>query len=253
MACYLCAYQQTQTPKRPRPLPRSGPANPNRALGMCCKCCVLACAAHGARYARFECAMCNAASAAKQALLQPPATVPPDPGTQAAVASARLVGQEADENQRQRVTAALVRISKDLRRGSAPKSLEFDAAPNLVFDLDALIQRRTRAKNVAAVHEGWAVAAEEGGQQYLSIPAVAGAVRGLFEGAEPREVDDDTVIIATGALLFAMTIADEPDADEAGGEQVASSDIAVKPPWDVTHPILLDPVIWLLATAYVEA
>lgn len=39
--------------------------------------------------------------------------------------------------------------------------------------------------------------------------------------------------------------ADEP---EKGGH-IAPEDVSISPPWEVSHPVLLDPILWLLTTA----
>jgi hypothetical protein len=55
----------------------------------------------------------------------------------------------------------------------------------------------------------------------------------------------------TGALVMAVTVADDPDAAERGGRDVVDpSTVEIRPPWEMSHPILLSPAAWLVATAY---
>jgi hypothetical protein len=55
-----------------------------------------------------------------------------------------------------------------------------------------------------------------------------------------------------GALLLAMTIADHPEMHDHA-DSVEPGEVAVLPPWEVSHPVLLDPIMWLVATAYYQA
>jgi hypothetical protein len=49
-----------------------------------------------------------------------------------------------------------------------------------------------------------------------------------------------------------MTIADHPEMHDHA-DSVEPGEVAVLPPWEVSHPVLLDPIMWLVATAYYQA
>jgi len=83
----------------------------------------------------------------------------------------------------------------------------------------------------------------------VSIDAVAAAVRETFMPQSLR-IPPQGEVIVTGALLLAMTVADHPAAVEPHEAQVPAPQIQIRPPWEITHPVLLDPVMWLVATAY---
>lgn len=90
----------------------------------------------------------------------------------------------------------------------------------------------------------------------LSIDAIAGSVRETFHhrqfGIEP--VVDEAVTIAAGSLLLAYSLADETIGN-VRAEHPADWPGRVndfRPPWQVSHPVLMDPVLWMMGTAYVR-
>jgi hypothetical protein len=96
--------------------------------------------------------------------------------------------------------------------------------------------RRDRRAQPRAAHVGPVRA-----RPTIPLEVLSAAVREAFAEIDPVEPDaitDDAVIVAAGALVMAVAVAHEPAAS------------AIPPPWEMTHPALLDPVIWALATAY---
>jgi hypothetical protein len=80
----------------------------------------------------------------------------------------------------------------------------------------------------------------------VSVEAVGAVVRSTFADVAAVQPGAGAVHVATGALLMAVVVADR--ANEGG--RVAPAEVDVPPPWLVTNPPLVDPVIWLLDTAY---
>jgi hypothetical protein len=249
VACYLCTYQQTHVPQTVRPLPAGTPVTTDE-LGTCNRCQVAACAAHGSRYGHFECAMCRSATATQQSVVAS-AGVSQAGGSGASAAIARSVGRHA-ESEFDRVERALQRIAHDQERGATQlATLEFAGRygePNLVTNLAEAI-RVVRGEDVPfiPVRDLQTVSdlyeAENAGA--ISVEAIAGAVRDAF-ALEPIVITDDAVVVVTGALVLAMSVADNP-----GGNVVVEPDeVPIRAPWQVTHPVLLDPVMWMVATAY---
>jgi hypothetical protein len=247
MGCYICAYQKTETPKRPAPLPPTSPAQPFWSLGTCARCSVWACSAHAYYSGRYVCAMCAPASATTRALS--------GGGSGGAAAIARLVGEEASGEQVERTASAIQRIVADQRR--PPDTRAFDShgegetAPNVVWDLAgawrAQTQREARFVREVRGARG-SLFPRVGG---ISIDAVAADARDVFESfqAEPAE---DAALVVTGALVIATTVAHDPDATGEQGEhaRIAPAEIELRPPWAMSHPVLLDPVMWVVAAAY---
>jgi hypothetical protein len=59
------------------------------------------------------------------------------------------------------------------------------------------------------------------------------------------------VLVVTGALVMAVTVAHDPGAaDRDGSDEVDPERLEIPPPWQMSHPILLSPAGWLIATAY---
>ena len=60
--------------------------------------------------------------------------------------------------------------------------------------------------------------------------------------------------MVTGALVIALTVADDPNAaDRDGDVEVDPAQVEVRRPWAVSHPVLLSPSAWLVAEAYYRA
>jgi hypothetical protein len=235
MGCYLCAYQKTNRPKRLDPLPPASPVAPGEDIGSCSACSVAACSLHGSRYGTFKCAMCEAARAALSAMANSDGGDGPD------VAQARIVGAVATRAQRNAAQVALHRIADDYKRaqGRPAEGLLDDERPNLVTDLASAVRG-------AASREVMELTVEEEPERGVSLEAIGAAVRSTFADVAAVRPGAGAVKVATGALLMAVVVAHR--ANEGG--RVAPAEVDVPPPWRVTDPPLVDPVIWLLATAY---
>ena len=249
MSCYLCAYQTSRWPQQAQSLPPGSPAKSTDDLGTCSTCAVWACSSHGTRYAKFECAICTPATATKQVIV---AGGEPSGTGGAAASLAHLAGLQADQGQRQRMSAALGRIRDDLKRSHDMRLERNLVVPpstgeaNLVVNLAEVIRGRTDLK------EGMLPTARgtEGEYGRTSIDAVAAVVRNTFATTEIAESDDlETTVM--GALLLALSVAHEPVAQRlAAAPRDWATAVEVVPPWAVSHPGLLDPVMWMIGTAY---
>ena len=206
-----------------------------------------ACSTHGTRYGKFECAICTPAVAATSALVATPVGG-------SAVARAYSVGISSSNRLRSLVGSAVNAVMEDSGRAeyfdpraiAAPRT----GAPNLVINLADEIRAHERALDQGLVAATQADGNGQG-QGITSIDAIGGAVREQFAGTTLAEPNDDAVIIVTGALLLGYAMAD--DATEAlrtdDGQGGWSNIESLPAPWEVTHPILLDPALWMLGTA----
>jgi hypothetical protein len=263
MPCYLCAYQLDEEPEALDGLPNGSPAWAGYALGTCYMCNVWACALHGTRYGQFECAMCTPAVATQHALS--PAAPPADIGARvAAAAVAYEVGIQASDDVRSRVRMALIEIARHQRLVSPFEALSAakprSGEPDLLLNFAEVIRARTGETGEflpgvqpEAPRESVAPGAPRparGPQASISIDALGGAVRAAFTG-KVLDVTADAIDIVAGALLLSMAVANRPRLRGHGPDAVdAALEAKVAPPWRVTHPVLLDPVMWLIATAY---
>lgn len=257
MACYLCAYRSQERPSTQHSLPHDSDVRPTEPLGTCWRCNVWACSLHGSRYASFECAMCNWASAVEAAV-----GLESDRDGGSATLAAQL-GRGASAEQLTRADAALQRVIDDQERvGKAPSAFDVlygefprsKAGNNVVADLAGVIRGQSSDGEEAELvmpkvrgllDEGAGSVVDPGA---LSIDAIAASVRSRLYGKELRRVEGGERIVA-GALLGAAAIA---DGETPSLRQVAEApaEVPLRPPWDVTHPVLQDPLIWLLSTAY---
>lgn len=180
------------------------------------------------------------------------------------LALAHSIGERASSEQRDRTESALGRVleAADQARERQPdarllvaEALE-DGEPNLVSNLAGEIRRRMGVESDARMDFVAQVGVEgergsvEGRVGVIQLDAIGATVAATFANRE-LQLDAAAVTAATGALLMAMGTADRenfPLALDAPPERVERTE--VKPPWEVSHPVLLDPVIWLLATAY---
>jgi hypothetical protein len=261
MACYLCAYVASETPYRLEPLPVGSPATAADDLGTCTECGVWACSQHGTRYGAFECAICTSSAAVVAATTT--AGPPPDadaadgPGPadydarsgRADVVLARTLGNAATDGQQKRgweVAERIVGHHADMR-GLHDNGAEADSmGGNVVADFSAVLRDRLSARSLE-----FADAAGEQdlvGVDGLLIDALGGALRERFAPRRPAPLADAGIVV-TGALLFAMNVADGPEDDE---RVRAVEQIRVRAPWEVRRPALLDPVMWLVATLWDE-
>ncbi|MCX4625469.1 hypothetical protein [Streptomyces sp. NBC_01443] len=241
MSCYLCAYGASETPDVLQPLPPDSPSGANDDLGTCKLCSVWACSLHGTRYGAFECAVCTPASATQQALVA---------GTvgNAAATQAHVIGLQASDDVRGGVRNALRAVLFDHQRASATRAdtrslvAQGEGEPNLVANLADVIYQQIDSRSVAAVR----------GRQRgnVSFDAVGGAVRAAFLGREFLEATEDAETTVAGALLLAYHIANaDADAQRLDDSRYWTT-VEVRPPWKVSRPVLLDPVMWMMGTAY---
>jgi hypothetical protein len=189
---------------------------------------------------------------------------------------AYLAGAHATQAFEDQVQAALELVVVDGRRQSAGpediRSLVVPGAgePNLVTNLAEVIRRSggpqafvpaVRATRweagsmVAMLDEAGPAGAVPAGA--VSIDAIAGSVREVFAASsEFMDLAPDAARIAAGSLLLAYSLADETVAARRGGQSPVEEpayrpwvEDSLPAPWEVSHPVLLDPVIWMLGTA----
>jgi hypothetical protein len=221
---------------------------------------------HGTRYSLFECAICTPATAAKQALAAGAAG-------NAAAALAYLVGSQASPVVQERARAALglvvsdshrqIQGAEDRRSVVAPRVGD----PNLISNLADVIRGidgspqafvpAVRTPGQGAEPMEGAVPGEPvpvGGAPagVVSIDAVGGAVREAFTGNEFLEPTGHAAMIAAGSLLLAYSLADETVAAWRRDHPAywPGLEYRLPAPWQVSHPVLLDPVMWMVGTAY---
>ena len=172
------------------------------------------------------------------------------PAAAAASAEAFVRGAGAPEGTRQVMRFALDRLHHDAleahpgEQRAAVRNLDELAAPldepNIIADFSSVVlqqQRRQAVREELAPVEPQAI----GG---LSLDAIGAAGREtLFPPGAETSFGDDAEQVALGALLGALSLAhDQP---------VSAAELPA--PWNVAHPELIDPVMWLIATAYVSA
>lgn len=239
MSCFLCAYGRRRVPKTPDtpastvPLPFD--------LGTCRRCSVHACSRHGARVGQFICAICEGADVVEHVIAPDPAAATRT--TSGAITRARLVGESAPEPVGALVGEALRRISEDggARPGLTERlelSLPGAGSPNLVFNLSESI------RELAGERFDVSTELSEPPERGMSVDAVGDVVRELFLGRE-IVVTEAAVPIVTGALVIAARVAHEPDESTEDTVRLA--------PWEMTDPLLLDPVMWMVSTAVRQA
>jgi hypothetical protein len=250
MSCYLCAYKRPESPRSHQRLPAGSPAGANDGLGSCWKCSVWACSTHGSLYGKFECAICTPAVATASALVA-------NSVSGAAASRVTYAGERCNSGLRTRVASAVLAVVRDSSRRQDVDARALAApatgTPNLVTNLADSIRAHEPALARGLVRATWA----DGnipGQGFTSLDAIGGAVREQFAGVALAEPNDAAVTIAAGALLMGYALADDAtearrgDDGEGGWSQIES----LPPPWQVTHPILLDPALWMLGTALQE-
>jgi hypothetical protein len=235
MSCYLCAYRLAYEPTTPDAGTSHAPA-PD-PLGTCWRCWVLACSEHGARVGQFTCAICDGA-AVTQLVIAPDSLAATAPAS-GSVPAARARGERAPRELIELVAAALRRIADDGgahigRDERLELALPRRGEPNLVTNLSEAI-RDLAGPDVEHVADS-RVGAESDG---VSIDAVGAVVRELLANRE-IVLSDGSVETVTGALLRSVEVADESR---------SPLDAAMLAPWEMTHPILLDPVMWMVSTA----
>jgi hypothetical protein len=209
-------------------------------VGTCNKCNVWACSRHGTRYSWFECAMCTPAIAAKSAITG-------TGGGQPALARAQWVGARAHPGIRQAAGVALEQLAADHRRladqGQQARLATFAAPggpPNLITNLSQAIRGAIAQQAERALTEPSPRA-----DPSVSYDAIGAAVREQLAGLPVLPPTDLSVTVLAGALVMAYRLADDTT-------QPARSDgtRGLPPPWQVSHPALLDPILWMVGTAY---
>jgi hypothetical protein len=244
MACYVCVYQSGA-------VPLSGVSAPAGAvlgdpLATCTQCGVWACAFHGKRISLFLCAICRAAKAVQHALA-PSTTAAADTAAPAAAAYAAEIGRAAGGDARHTVELAL-------RRVLPARMLTFveGSGPDYVNGLDEVLRERTGTTSFPATSRlrmfGLEDLDDEPVDEEVSVDAIGAAVRATFAGA-PLDPRPDAVEVITGALLESMAVANSTPLPGRGPTVVNPAEAVVVAPWEVAHPILLDPVLWMIATA----
>jgi hypothetical protein len=243
VACYLCAYKSGKTPESPQPLPDGSAAAPTDELGACARCGVFACSIHSSRPSLFKCAICLPAEVVTRALA-PPALggaigLRPDSGP---ISQAELIGQWAGGGPASplnvRLRNALQRIQQDQQAavGSGWVS-RFSGEPNLVINFPDFVGR-----DVFQIRAFSGPAAPT-----LDVLSIGDAIRDGFAVPNTRDLEESEVTAVLGAMAMAYDVADEesrlPTPDQ-------SSWRLDTPPWAITHPVLLDPSIWLVVAAY---
>jgi hypothetical protein len=275
MACFLCAYALPQAPKRRRGLPANSPAPASDPLGTCNMCGVHACSQHGERYSQFECAICSPAKAAQTPITQPPSgqTVEEDATEQAVVASvlAPVLPQvaEVDDGILRRGLERLVTEYRQLaeRRERLGAPLPHDPE-TLVGGLEDWLMRRYwreadqaedqsvwRLPGISPIPDAEATGLSHGRTLDLHNLLVGATVRRILGASEPRsgEVSSTDVAVARGAIGLAYeTVAEDPHwLDPERGMDFAVRGLV--PPWRLSVPGAVHPMVWLLAAAYISA
>jgi hypothetical protein len=235
MSCFLCAYGRKRVPKDPDKPASLTP--PPETLGTCRRCSVHACSRHGARVGQFLCAICEGADVTQSTLA--PGSIPVTAMSGGPIPKAKAVGAAAPADLRETVRKALALIDEaGSQRPDRAERLDFAlpgaGPPNLVFNLSESI------RELAGGGADFAIGGE--GPENVEeefFDAVGGVVRELFAEQE-IVVTDESVPVVTGALLIAVQVAhDSDDALEA----------ALLAPWQMSDPLLLDPVMWMVSTA----
>jgi hypothetical protein len=155
------------------------------------------------------------------------------------------------------VEAAIWRVFEDSRAFGQPldgRSLVRPGLgePNLITNLsEAIRQRWQRQRDQLSI-----AAVRADGEDYgnISVDAIGGAVRTRFGGREFAEPGTASIGTVTGALLLGYSLAESSIGNVRSENPIGWAETVdrLPPPWQVTHPILLDPALWMLGTALPE-
>lgn len=235
MSCFLCAYGRKRVPKTPDKPASLTP--PPETLGTCRRCSVHACSRHGARVGQFICAICEGADVTQSTIA--PGSIPVTAMSGGPIPKAKAAGEAAPADLRETVRQALTLIEEagSQRPGRAERldfALPGAGSPNLVFNLSESIRELAGEPRDFAARGDGPDNLEDG-----FFDAVGGVVRELFADQD-IVVTEASVPVVTGALLIAVQVAHESD------DPVAA---ALIPPWEMSDPLLLDPVMWMVSTA----
>jgi hypothetical protein len=239
--CYLCAYGSKRAPVHIDPLP-PGTVQATDQLGSCHSCGVLACSTHGRRVSTFECALCNGVRVVDSVLDSTAAAAPdllpsPFPEFESVGRAASPLGIARAENALARIRSAQEDVKRafDVEARTWHEPYERVAPQNLVLDFDSIVTR--------SVDTVWAFTlpnAERGPS--MSLEGIAAQVRSRYAltlaWVHPRAAS-----MVLGAVSSAYQVADT----SASTDEILAGQIA--PPWELSHPVVLDPAIWLIATA----
>jgi hypothetical protein len=241
MACYLCMSLLSGSPTSAQPSPGTSPTVAQDPVGTCNKCNVWACSRHGTRYSWFECAMCTPAIAAKSAITG-------TGGGQPALARAQWVGSRAHPAIRQAAGVALERLVADHRQQADQRQqarlATFTApggSPNLITDLSQAIRGA-----IAQQAERTLTELPPRADPSASYEAIGAAVREQLAGQPVLPATDFSATVLAGALVMAYRLADDTTRQPARSDGTRG----LPPPWQVSHPALLDPILWMVGTAY---
>jgi hypothetical protein len=259
-ACHVCAYKPWERPFEPEPLPQGSAVGMHDPLATCKNCGGLFCSVHGTCYSMFECAVCKPGKAVYESLV-------PGGGPQHVAAAEHMrdlaLMISPDGSRRARSVIERIQSEQEARPSAAERRQVAgeQPAPSLLDGLATVIRKSMsdsvegfgsaearQFRWVPKAHDAERSDSFDAGRFGISIDAIGATVAATFADAEidPRP---DADLIIHGAALVALAVADEGVAEqmshfEPGGE------IAVKPPWKATHPALLDPIMWMILTAY---
>jgi hypothetical protein len=230
-------------------------------LATCKSCGGLICSVHGTRYTEFECAVCNPGKAVKTGFFPDH-----DPAGAAAAAHLRELALIFAGPEPPGADAVVDRILSEQEAGPSAgerRGLAGRHPPaNLVYGLATVIRESMgpgsrdlgggEAQQVRWVPKvRGADRAEDSGADPLaglSIDAIGAAVAATFSDVEVSPTPDAGLIVH-GAALRALAVADAEVAELFRASE-PGVEIPIKAPWEVTHPVLLDPIMWMILTGY---
>jgi hypothetical protein len=239
MSCYLCAYQRAEKPEHGDTLP--GGSEHVDAVGTCSICWVWACALHGTRYSQFECAICTPAAAVLGAITAPAEAA----ASSAAVAMVRSVDRNIPSSTTARMGEALERIRHDQERAEEPREPSEARAENIMTDLAGVLRERADVRSIVPARTG------DDERPPLSLDGISASVRARFAGLHIAEPSPEVSRLVASALLAGQQIADARGTPTRHWlKNAAELPPEVVPPWQTRNPALLDPVLWLVGSAY---
>ncbi|MET9272096.1 hypothetical protein [Kribbella sp. NPDC003557] len=214
-----------KTPSTVMHLPVGSSAAANDPIGTCTDCGVWACSMHATRYAAFQCAICLPAAAVVSAVT----------GSASSAANAAKSAPAANRSDLL-ITGrrVLQRIVGDMRHVGL--TIAPAGRPNLITELTETLEAEMATNRQLTADE----------RPVPSAADVGAAVSNRMGRLEPNPREDAPAIIV-GAVAMAYHLAGEGDiAERANGLQ------QLQRPWLVETPLLLDPVLWMVAVATQE-
>ena len=165
------------------------------------------------------------------------------PAAAAAAANADALGGRMSRRTHVRMRMALDRLQNDAlqygpddRRAARIWSGTPSATdqPNVVADFSAVVDAEQSRRDLTR---------ESLAPTRMSLDAIGAAAREtLFPPGAETSFDPGSESVVLGALVSALSIAGE----------IRLNPRELPAPWEVAHPDLLDPVMWLIGTAYVS-